>query len=61
MNNTRRSSSAALKLRLQAMAFLLIVLASLGLYLTVASGLALVTWLLIALTAGAMILAVCAS
>ena len=61
MNNTRRSSSATLKLRLQATAFLLIVLSSLGLYLTVASGLALVTWLLIALIAGAMILAACAS
>lgn len=45
------------KLQLQALAFALIVLPSFGLYLTVTSGAAPATWLLVALIAAAMTLA----
>jgi hypothetical protein len=61
MNNTNETSSAEIKLRLQATAFLLIVLPSFGLYLAVTSSLTLVAWLLFALIAAAMILAAFAS
>ncbi len=61
MNNADDDLRAKTNLRLQAMAFLLIVLPSLGLYLAVASSLSLVIWLLMAIIAAAMILAVCAS
>jgi len=45
------------KLRLQTLAFVLIVLPSFGLYFAVTSGAALATWLLVALIAVAMALA----
>jgi hypothetical protein len=61
MTNTPKTSSAETKLRLQATAFLLIVLPSFGLYMAVTSGLALAIWLLFALIAAAMILAAFAS
>jgi hypothetical protein len=58
MSNPTKSTQ---KLRLQAAAFLLVVLPSFGLYLAVASGATLAIWLLFTLIAAAMILAAAVS
>jgi hypothetical protein len=57
MKNESASSRTRHKLRLQAVAFLLIVLPSLGLYPAAISGITFATWSLMAIIAAAMILA----
>jgi hypothetical protein len=51
------SNSTKNKIRLQAVAFLLVALPSFGLYVAVNSGATIAIWLLLALIAAAMILA----